>query len=143
MVGGGAGTLVACQVHSLGREANRLRGAADVALQRATTGPASTLYRDLDEARRLGALADDAGRRAKAIGRAGDVWGLCAGGVLAVAVLPLLAGLLSGNWALAAGAVLLGESVVLVLVLIVRQQLARTWTLDAVRPVPGGVTIVF
>lgn len=85
MVGGGAGTVVAYQAHALGREANRLRAAADVAVARATTGPASTLYRDLDEARRLGALADDAGRRAHAIGRAGDVWGLRAGGVLAAA----------------------------------------------------------
>lgn len=63
--------------------------------------------------------------------------------LLLLLLLPLLAGLLSGNWALAAGAVLLGTSVVLVLVLIVRQQLRRTWTLGAVRPVPGGVTIVF
>lgn len=85
MVGAGAGGVVALQAHTLGTEARRLREVADAALQRATTAPAATLYRDLDEARRLGREADALGRRAHAIGRAGDVWGLRAGGALALA----------------------------------------------------------
>jgi hypothetical protein len=63
--------------------------------------------------------------------------------LLLLLLLPLLAGLLSGNWALAVGAALLGAATVSVVLLVVRQQLTRTWTLDAVRAVPGGVTIVF
>lgn len=62
---------------------------------------------------------------------------------LLVLLFVLLVGLLSGNWAVASGAALLGAANALAVVLIVRQQLARTGTLDAVRPVPGGVTIVF
>lgn len=62
---------------------------------------------------------------------------------LPVLLFVLLVGLLSRNWAVASGAALLGAANALVVLLILRQQLARTWTLDAVRPVPDGVTIEF
>lgn len=63
--------------------------------------------------------------------------------LLLLLLLPLFGGLLSGNWALAAGAGLLAMTLVVSVVTIVRQHLRRTWSLDAVRPVPGGVAIAF